>query len=219
MNSHNTQPEPELQTLFATGKEIQELPDIVRARALSRARASMENPAPLQVARPTGRRVLALAFAASTILLVGVAGAVVAIRTFTPQALPSAQPISPRHVTPAPTLPTAAPQATVVVPQAPIPSKHTVRPATPTESYTAELELLHRAQAAYAGRDFTSALAVVAEHRRRFPNGRLAEEREALRVRALGGAGRTSEARAAAASFAERFPRSVLLPKLGPEAK
>jgi outer membrane protein assembly factor BamD (BamD/ComL family) len=88
-----------------------------------------------------------------------------------------------------------------------------------SESYAAELELLQRAQAAYAGRDFTDALTVVAEHRRRFPNGRLTEEREALRVRALKGAGRTNESRAAAASFAARFPRSVLLPRLSPESK
>jgi hypothetical protein len=42
----------------------------------------------------------------------------------------------------------------------------------------------------------------------------LAEERDALRIRALVGAGRTPEARRAAAAFANRFPRSVLLPRL-----
>jgi len=220
MNSYHLQTDPELEALLASGKEIQKLPDIVRARALSRARISTETVTPLRVTGRTGRRVLALAFAASAILLVGVAGAVVAIRTLAPPASPPpAQPISPRTVVPTPVLPPAIPAAPAVVPQAPIPAKHTVRPATPTESYTAELELLHRAQADYAGHDFASALAVVAEHRRRFPNGRLAEEREALRVRALIGAGRTSEARSAAAAFAERFPRSVLLPRLTPEAK
>jgi hypothetical protein len=219
MNSHHLQTEPELATLLAAGKPIEELPEIVRARALSRARVSMANPTPVRVAGPTGRRVLALAFAASAVLLVGVAGAVVAMRTFVPQPLPPSQPMSPRSVAPAPVLPPAAAETPAVLPQAPIPTKHATRPATPSESYTAELELLHRAQAAYAGRDFASALAVVAEHRRRFPNGRLAEEREALRVRALIGAGRSSEARAAAASFAERFPRSVLLPKLSPASK
>lgn len=219
MNPYHLQTEPELQALLAAGKEIQKLPDIVRARALSRARVLMENVTPLRVGGHAKRRVLALAFAASTILLVGVAGAVVAIRTLAPQPSPPAQPIPPRTLLPAPVLPPTAPAAPAVLPPIPVPSKHTARPATPTESYTAELELLHRAQAAYAGHDFTSALAVVAEHRRRFPNGRLAEEREALRVRALIGAGRTSEARSAASAFAERFPRSVLLPKLSPESK
>jgi hypothetical protein len=74
--------------------------------------------------------------------------------------------------------------------------------------------LLRRAHAAYAGRDFASALGLAAEHARRFPNGVLAEQRDALRVRSLAGAGRTSEARGAAKAFASRFPRSVLLPQI-----
>ena len=64
-------------------------------------------------------------------------------------------------------------------------SRATGRPITAQESYAAELALLQRAQVAYAGRDFPGALALVAEHARQFPNGRLAEEREALRVRSL----------------------------------
>jgi hypothetical protein len=87
------------------------------------------------------------------------------------------------------------------------------------ESYSAELGLLERAQAAYASRDFGLALALVAEHGRRFQNGRLAEEREALRVQSLAGSGRTDEADRAAATFAERFPRSVLLQRLGGESR
>lgn len=220
MSPHQMQREPELEALLANGKEIPQLPDIVRARALSRARTSMENLVIAQAPAYTGRRrMLALAFAASTVLLVGVAGAVVAMRTFAPQPLPPAPPALPR-VSPAPALVPAAPPAPhAVLPQAQAPAKRPARPAVLSESYTAELELLQRAQAAYAGRDFSDALTVVAEHRRRFPNGRLAEEREALRVRALKGAGRTNESRAAAASFAERFPRSVLLPRLSPESK
>jgi hypothetical protein len=46
---------------------------------------------------------------------------------------------------------------------------------------------------------------------RQFPKGQLAEEREALRVRSLLGAGRMAEGQSAAAAFANRFPRSVLL--------
>jgi hypothetical protein len=51
----------------------------------------------------------------------------------------------------------------------------------------------------------------LAEHGRRFPSGSLAEEREALRVRALSGSGQSDAARRAARAFATRFPRSVLL--------
>lgn len=86
--------------------------------------------------------------------------------------------------------------------------------APPHRSPTAELECLQRAQVAFAGRDFLSALAISAEHARRFPDGWLAEEREALRVRSLAGAGRAAEARRAAVAFAERFPRSALSSRL-----
>lgn len=75
-----------------------------------------------------------------------------------------------------------------------------------------ELRLLRLARAAVARRDFAAALSPITEHTRRFSEGHLAEEREALRVRALAGLGRTQEARHAADSFAARFPRSVLLP-------
>jgi hypothetical protein len=51
----------------------------------------------------------------------------------------------------------------------------------------------------------------IAEHARKFKDGRLSEEREALRVKALAGLGRSGEARRAANSFRARFPRSVLL--------
>ena len=73
-----------------------------------------------------------------------------------------------------------------------------------------ELRVLRPAQRAVARGEFASALAAVAEHRRRFPSGRLAEEREALRVKALLGLGRSVEAEQAGAAFHKRFPRSAL---------
>jgi hypothetical protein len=82
----------------------------------------------------------------------------------------------------------------------------------------AELDLLRRARGAYRQRDFSGALRLVAEHDRRFSQGHLAEEREALRVRSLAGAGRAAEARRAAAAFAARFPRSVLLSRVTQES-
>jgi hypothetical protein len=63
-----------------------------------------------------------------------------------------------------------------------------------------------------AREDFAAAQPPIAEHARRFQDGRLAEEREALRVKSLAGLGRSDEARRAAAAFKARFPRSVLLP-------
>jgi hypothetical protein len=64
---------------------------------------------------------------------------------------------------------------------------------------------------AVARKDFASAIRLLEEHARRFGTGQLAEEREALRVRALAGLGRDTDARRAAADFEERFPRSPLL--------
>jgi hypothetical protein len=71
---------------------------------------------------------------------------------------------------------------------------------------------LQQARTAVARHDFAAALPPIAEHTRRFREGRLAEEREALRVRALSGLGRADDARRAADAFEARFPRSVLLP-------
>jgi hypothetical protein len=83
---------------------------------------------------------------------------------------------------------------------------------SPMEADRVELRLLRKARVAVARGDFATALSPLAEHARRFKNGRLAEEREALRVKALAGLGRTEEARRAAAAFRARFPRSVLRP-------
>ena len=74
---------------------------------------------------------------------------------------------------------------------------------------------MRQARAAVARGDFAAALTPLAEHTRLFKNGRLVEEREALRVKALMGLGRSEEARRAAAAFRARFPRSVLLPAVG----
>jgi hypothetical protein len=86
-------------------------------------------------------------------------------------------------------------------------------PSSP-ESYAAEVDLLQRAQAAFVKGDLADTLAIVARHAHRFPNGRLSEEREAFRIRSLVASGQTNEARRALATFARRFPRSVLLTRL-----
>jgi hypothetical protein len=104
--------------------------------------------------------------------------------------------------------------AQAVTPQLVTPPKPALSAARPErEAGASELELLGRAQAAYSHRDFGRAIGLIAELTRRFPNGHLAEEREALRVRSLSALGNTDEGRRAAAAFASRFPRSVLLPK------
>jgi hypothetical protein len=110
---------------------------------------------------------------------------------------------------PAPSLP--APTVSVAPSPAPALAMKTQRSSRAGQSPD-ELRLLRQARAAVARRDFTAALVRIAEHTRRFKDGRLEEEREALRVKALSGLGRTQEARRAADAFEASFPRSVLLP-------
>jgi hypothetical protein len=81
-----------------------------------------------------------------------------------------------------------------------------------------ELALLARAKAAVAKGNYTTALTTIDEHTRRFPKGRLREEREALRVTALWNSGQQARARRAAARFAESFPRSVLSAQMAAKA-
>ena len=218
--------EQEVQAVIERGRRIRRAPDVVRARLLTRARVAVA--ASTQARRlgipetaPTwwGRR---LAFAAAALLLFSAAGATAALYA---HARRSQIDPSPRGSSEAPSVRAAAPKPSVsevepapqVLASPKIQRSH--RALSPQESYAAELYLLQRAQSEYASQDFPDALVLVAEHARRFPNGRLAEEREALRVRSLAGADRGDQARRALAAFARRFPRSVLLPRLREQAR
>ena len=224
MKRLNPHSDSELDVLLAGGKGIQRVPEVVRARSLARARATMSAMAALpHEAIPAVRwRGLTVALAASLALAVGAAVATAALQGRTPSSSPLAPPAFSHPARPMhkaalevpPSSPMAAPHPTFTAK-----SQRFGRPATARESYAAELDLLARAQVACTAREFADALALVAEHGRRFPSGRLAEEREGLRVRALAGAGRTEEARRAAAAFAGRFPRSILLPRLSGEPR
>jgi hypothetical protein len=88
------------------------------------------------------------------------------------------------------------------------------RTATEIEAYALELQVLQPARRAVAQRDFGRALGAITDHQRRFPAGKLTEEREALRVKALLGLGRTAEAERAGTAFRARFPHSALLGRI-----
>lgn len=217
--------EQEIEAVIERGRQVQQAPDVVRARLMARARAafaaSKAPPAPvaaLSAGFPSrGRRI---AVAASVLLVFATAGAAAALYERLAPA-PEIAPPPPRAPEP-PSIGAPAPGPAAIRPVEPASSARAQRPhrsITPQESYAAELELLQRAQSEYASRDFADALVLVAEHGRRFPNGRLAEEREALRVRSLARAGRGDEARRALASFAKRFPHSVLLSRLQEAAR
>lgn len=84
-------------------------------------------------------------------------------------------------------------------------------PQSLDKSLTAERALVERARVALSRHQGTMALDALAEHEATFPRGRLVEEREALRVRALVDAGRTAEAETKARAFRARWPNSVFL--------
>jgi hypothetical protein len=75
----------------------------------------------------------------------------------------------------------------------------------------AEAALLERARAALSHGWTDPALSSLDQHRTRYPDGQLLEEREALSVLALARAGRMDEALRHAAAFERQFPGSLWL--------
>ena len=202
-----------LRGILAAGRIVRPAPDVIRARGLARARATVAAASQERPPMAAGWSYrLRVAVAASVALLLGAAGAVAALRIRLPEKfVPVQAGVAARPARLAALEVVAVPEASAEEVEAP-PAKprHLPRSAT----YAAELALLQRAHTAYARSDYAGALAIVGEHGRRFPNGRLAEEREAIRVESLASAGHAAEARGAASTFAKRFPRSVLLPRV-----
>ncbi len=71
-----------------------------------------------------------------------------------------------------------------------------------------EAVLLDQARGAL-DRDPRRALALTEEHRRRFPSGALAQEREVIAIEALSRLGQTAEAKSRGSDFARRYPGSA----------
>ena len=206
---------PEVRALLEQERVLPPVSAAQRARATARARAALASPV-VATATPSGaasrpRWVAAAAAALVISMAIGAAAYEIHARL-------APAPVAHRAVVSAPAVmsaPAVSPPDVAVPQVAPAPLPTVVAPASPADAARAELHLLREARAAVARGDFAAALSPIAEHTRRFKNGRLVEEREALRVKALGGLGRTTEARHAAAAFRARFPRSVLLPAVG----
>jgi len=229
MSRREPSSEIDLQALFDSGREVPRQPEAVRARVLARARATaaapMLEPAPVPAHPRLPRYVVAPAAAAA--LALGIAGAVYALsgRWSHPGApggaasvLGGASPVITASSAAELPVPGRAGATSMVEAEASARTEpaqpHTRGPTERQAAYDAELRLMRSAHTAYAAHAFANALVLVGEHARRFPAGLLAEEREALRVRCLLGSGRTAEAQRAAAAFATRFPRSVLLQRI-----
>jgi outer membrane protein assembly factor BamD (BamD/ComL family) len=73
-----------------------------------------------------------------------------------------------------------------------------------------ERSLLGTARTALAKRDGAGALAALDRHAREFADGRLAEERESLRVQALVLQGKREQAEQQADAFQKKYPTSLL---------
>jgi hypothetical protein len=143
---------------------------------------------------------------------------------------PGLEPPRPVVVTPeaAPPPPADAPAESGAIPPAsrdsaaPPPATGDSRPTQPApgtsasarsdRELAAERELLERARTALARARGADALSALDEHARTFRRGRLAEERESLRVATLIALGRAAEARAAAERFSKRHPNSLFGP-------
>jgi hypothetical protein len=94
----------------------------------------------------------------------------------------------------------------------PKPASEPKKSGTSDRSNSEERTLLETARTAMLRGDRAGALEKLEQHEKRFPHGRLAEERDAMRVIALAGVGRSDEARARGAAFAIKYPKSLLLP-------
>jgi hypothetical protein len=98
------------------------------------------------------------------------------------------------------------------LPSAPVaPPRSAAAPSDSGQQLAAESALLDVARTAVARGEPDRALDAVDRHAKQFPHGLLAEEREALAIKALVLAGRGQEARDRAASFRERYPGSMFL--------
>jgi hypothetical protein len=220
----------DVEALVVRSAGIDPAPPGARARVLERVEASIGPPgggggtasaksaAPM-VARPASllaRRLLPLA--ASFAIGSGMTAA--AMRQGHPQAATAdasppfcverpAAALAPSQAAasgPAPEVP--PPVRVVQIVSAPVP------PPTPEDQLTAERRLLDIARRALEAEDPARALQAAAQHERRFPSGVLAQEREAMGIRALVMQGRAEDARARADRFAARFPDSLLWPTI-----
>jgi len=101
---------------------------------------------------------------------------------------------------PATTAPESAPQSLdSVAASSAAPPAEASTPRRPSDRLGEEVSILSRAEAELHARRFASALRLLDEHQRKFPRGKLTQERVAAKIQALCALGRTSEADAALA--------------------
>ena len=195
--------------------------DPVPASEMRRALAATLSRAPTPLARPGWT-------APSVLRAVGIftAGGLVGAGLHAELAPPRIQYVTERIETPAPPTPSNAgelprdglpPTPASVSAPPPRPIDTTADRTAPgsvaaprgTDTLAAERALVDVARRALGEADGAAALNALARHEQRFPSGLLQEEREALTVKALAMVGRRDDARARAARFQSKYPRSL----------
>lgn len=214
--------EPKLTRLLEEGARESDFPEERREALFARLAARLPGAAPPPP--PPSSHGLARVGKAGALVLLGVAlgyGAARALPPSSPRAPARETPVAsvepPPRVVPAPPI-AEAPQAVPGPPRPPprpTPPSASAPSAAPAEidsvrtTLGEERTLVERGRAAVARRDGLSALEALTAHERAFPDGKLAEERDALLVQALVLAGRGADARRHAREFTERHPGSI----------
>ncbi len=209
---------PDVASLLDEARGVPRAPDGDRRRIAARLAVSVGLAIPsttLALSRVASRAWVGKLLGVA-LVVAGAAGvARVATRREPPRAPVAARPAaSQRGPVAAPPVAVIAPAPVAEAPRAAVVAAPAVRRATPPvdddRSFRDELSLLERAHAALSGDDVAGASAVLTQHARRFPHGRLEPEREALRVQCAAARGDREAASAARARFHQRYPDSVL---------
>lgn len=205
MSDENPLKDPALAELLAAERDAPDPAAQAHDRVWQRVAASVAVPlAPgdgglSTVAAAKGS--LAVKLGVSAGLVAGGGGLVVALRTEAPTEPPPS-----RSALPSPAQPRS---------EAGLELAHDAPPTGSIDhALAAERALLVEATARLRRGALPEATAALARHQSRFPQGRLAEEREALHIRVLRQGGQHDAARERLGRFAERFPHSPLLPGL-----
>lgn len=164
------------------------------------------------IAPVAGKLGFGLSMLASGILLGSIATALV-MRPVVPREAPPVV-ISQKEIVPIPE------PRVEVAPSPPSPPPVVLRPmvrsvpvpVTPQSSLPSEQGFLDIARAAIVSGRSQAALDALDRHSRNFPNGELAEEREALAIQALAQLGDATATRTRAEAFRKSYPNSILLP-------
>jgi hypothetical protein len=214
--------DPGLAELFRR-ESLPEPPELARARV----RARLEGVIPALGGEPPSDTMTSLAhggalgakavaLAAATFVAGGVLGGVV-VAAWRPPSAPRIAYVERTSPAPSPTTAIAAAEPPVVAPvasTAPVAEapRGVLRPPDAGDALAAERLLIDDARSRLVSGDPQAALARLQEHARRFPRGRLAEDREALAVQALVQSGQYDAARRRARELRSRWPESVYLP-------